>query len=227
MDKLWLRSYIKTRLLLGLTATQIYDELTTAYGQDVVSYRTVARWIERFLNEQESLEDNPRSGRSITAITQQNIDAVNDLVNDDSHINIDYIAAILDISHGSVYAILKQHLGLRKITSRWVPHKLTEEQRQRRIDICIENLQKFESGSWRLCDIITGDESWFYHRNIKSKEQSKAWVAKDEGPPTAVKRQQFEKKTMFVIFFMTMVHYLFMNYLLEHQLILFIIVINL
>jgi histone-lysine N-methyltransferase SETMAR len=112
MDKLCLCSYIKTRLLLGLTATQIYYELTTAYGQDVVSYRTVARWIERFSNEQESLEDNPRSGRPITAITQQNIDAVNNLVNDDPHISIDYIATILDISHVSAYAILKQHLGL-------------------------------------------------------------------------------------------------------------------
>jgi len=162
MDKLCLRSYIKTRWLLGLTATQIYNELTTAYIQDVVSYRTVARWVERFSNEREGLEDDPRSGRPITAVTQQNIDDVDALVNDGPHISIDYIAAILDISHGSVYTILKQHLGLRKITSRWVPHKLTDEQRQRRIDICMENLQKFESGSWRLCDIITGDESWLF-----------------------------------------------------------------
>ena len=76
MEKLCIRSYIKTRLLLGLTATQIHDELTTAYGQGYVSYRTVARWVHRFSNERESLEDNPRSGRPITAITQQNIDAV-------------------------------------------------------------------------------------------------------------------------------------------------------
>jgi hypothetical protein len=95
MDKLCLQSYIKTRLLLGLTATQIYDELTTAYGQGVASYRTVAWWIERFSNEQQSLEDNPRSGRPITVITQQNIDAVKDLANDDPHISIDYIVIIL------------------------------------------------------------------------------------------------------------------------------------
>ena len=126
-----------------------------------------------------------------------------DLVNDDPHISIDYIATILDISHGSVDAILKQHLGLRKITSRWVPHQLTNEQRQQRVNICVENLRKIENGTWRLCDIVTGDETWIYHRKIKSKEQSKVWVRKDESPPTQVKRQQFEKKTMFVIFFMT------------------------
>ncbi|CAF1129943.1 unnamed protein product [Rotaria sp. Silwood1] len=78
MEKQYIGSYIKTRWLLGLTATQIHDELTTAYGQDVVSYCTVTRWIQRFSNERESLEDNPRSGRPLSAIIQQNIDAVKD-----------------------------------------------------------------------------------------------------------------------------------------------------
>ncbi|CAF3930991.1 unnamed protein product [Rotaria sp. Silwood1] len=97
MEKQYIRSYIKTRWLLALTATQIHRELTTAYGQDVVSYCTVTRWIERFSNERESLEDNPRSGRPIAIISQQNIDSVQGLVNDDSHISIDYVTTILDI----------------------------------------------------------------------------------------------------------------------------------
>jgi hypothetical protein len=43
------------------------------------------------------LEDNPRSGRPITTITQQNIDAVKDPVKDDPRISVDYITNILDI----------------------------------------------------------------------------------------------------------------------------------
>ncbi|CAF1170428.1 unnamed protein product [Rotaria sordida] len=203
MEKLCIRSYIETHLLLGLTVTQIHDELTTAYGQGYVSHRTVARWVHRFSNERKSIEDNPRSGRPIIVISQQNIDAVQNLVNDDPHISIDFIAIILGISYGSVDTILKQHFGLRKITSRWVPHQLTNEQRQHRVNICLENLQKIENGLWKLYDIVTSDETWIYHRKIKSKEQSKAWVKKDESPSTQVKIQQFEKKTMFVIFFMT------------------------
>ncbi|CAF5098100.1 unnamed protein product, partial [Rotaria sp. Silwood1] len=136
MDKLCLRSYIKTRFLLGLTATQIHDELTTAYGQCVVAYRTVAHWIHRFSSGRESLDDDPRSGRRLSVITQQNIEAVKDLVNDDPHISIDILLTL--------------------------PHKLTSAQRQRRVDICIENLQKIESGTWKLCDIVTGDEFMRY-----------------------------------------------------------------
>ena len=74
---------------------------------------------------------------------------------------------------------------------------------KKRIEICEENLAKLESGQWRLCDIITGDESWIYHRGIGSKESNKAWCSSDEGPPTAVRRSQYDEKNMFVIFFRT------------------------
>jgi histone-lysine N-methyltransferase SETMAR len=212
MDKLCVRSYIKTRSLLGLTTKEIHGELTTAYGPDVVSYSTVALWVRRFSSGRESFEDDPRVGRPITTVTQENIDAVQELVRDDPHISIDYIADALQISHGSVFSIMKQHLKLRKVSSRWVPHELTPAQRRLRVEICVENLQKLESGAWRLGDIVTGDESWFYHRKIESKQACKAWVAEEEPPPTLVKRHRFEAKTMFVVFFMTtgplLVHYL-------------------
>ena len=64
-------------------------------------------------------------------------------------------------------------------------------------------LQKIESCTWKLVDIVIGDESWLYHRKIPSKQDSKAWISKGNYPPTEVRRQQYEKKTMFVIFFMT------------------------
>ncbi|CAF3885412.1 unnamed protein product [Rotaria sp. Silwood1] len=48
---------------------------------------------------------------------------------------------------------------MKKVTSRWVPHELTDEQKQQGVQFCRENLAKFQTGSWRLCDIITGDET--------------------------------------------------------------------
>ncbi|CAF3561884.1 unnamed protein product, partial [Rotaria sp. Silwood2] len=67
---------IKTRCLLGLTATPIHDTLTAAYGQGVVSYSTVVHWVDRISSVRESLDDDPRNGRSLSIITQQNIDVV-------------------------------------------------------------------------------------------------------------------------------------------------------
>lgn len=31
----------------------------------------------------------------------------------------------------------------------------------------IYDFRKFESDEWRLCDIITGDETWIYHLKIE------------------------------------------------------------
>ncbi len=44
-------------------------------------------------------------------------------------------------------------------------------------------------------DVVTGDEAWVYYRKIES---SGSWVAKDEGPSTAVRRSPFEPKVCFV-----------------------------
>ena len=47
MEKLCLRAYVRTWFLLGLNATEIHNELTTAYEQGTVSYRTVAQLVNQ------------------------------------------------------------------------------------------------------------------------------------------------------------------------------------
>ncbi|CAF5120363.1 unnamed protein product, partial [Rotaria sp. Silwood1] len=68
---------------------------------------------------------DPRSDCPITVSTQQNINTIKDLVDDDPHISIDYFATILDLLRNSVDIILKQCLGLLKISSRSIFHDVT------------------------------------------------------------------------------------------------------
>ena len=42
---------------------------------------------------------------------------------------------------------------MKKVTSGWLLHQLTHEQR---VKLCRENSVKFRDGSWRLCDIVSG-----------------------------------------------------------------------
>ncbi|CAF4847578.1 unnamed protein product [Rotaria sp. Silwood1] len=90
---------------------------------------------------------------------------------------------------------------MKKVTSRWVSHELTDEQKQQRVQLCRENLAKFQTGSGRLCDIITGDETWIYHRQIYHKSKNASWVGEGESPTTVVRRSRFEPKNLFSIFF--------------------------
>ena len=72
---------------------------------------------------------------------------------------------------------------MKKVTSRWVPHQLAHGQKQR-VKLCRENSAKFQNGSWRLCDIITGDETWIYHRQTHYKSENASWFGEDESLTT-------------------------------------------
>ena len=53
-----------------------------------------------------------------------------DPVYSDRPIQVEEIAQALGISHDSVSTILHDRLGMRKLTARWVPKSLSDEQRQ-------------------------------------------------------------------------------------------------
>ncbi|CAF3902704.1 unnamed protein product, partial [Rotaria sp. Silwood2] len=62
---------------------------------------------------------------------------------------------------------------------------------------------RFEEGQSRcVFDIITGDESWFYHYDPELKEQSKVWMSTTDPRPTKIHRTKSAVKRMVAIFFM-------------------------
>ena len=50
-------------------------------------------------------------------------------------------------------------------------YTLTDEQKQLRVQFCHHSLKRFEDGSRRVFDIITGDETCFYHYDSELREQ--------------------------------------------------------
>ena len=82
-------------------------------------------------------------------------------------------------------------------------------------------MAKFQTGSWRLCDIITGDETWIYHRQIHHKSKNASWVGEGESPTTVVRRSKFEPKNLFSIFFKSngpvLIHYVDEGKTIDHN----------
>ena len=112
------------------------------------------------------------SGRPSAFVTEQTIDARPKIVEDDSHSMCQQIEAILGISSTAFNSLIHHYLNLRKVCARWVPHTLTDDQKQLRLQFCRHSLKRFEEGrSRRVFDIITGDESCFYHDDPELKEQ--------------------------------------------------------
>ena len=80
-----------------------------------------------------------------------------------------------------------------------MPHELTEVQKMIGVITLERELGLDKNKKWRL-SVITGDESWFYHRRIAKRESNKIWIYEDEKPKT-VHRDRFELKTLFSFFF--------------------------
>ena len=72
------------------------------------------------------------------------------------------IAQALGISHGSVLTILHDRLSMRKLTARWVPESLTDEQMTTRASVCGALLKRFRSKDDFL-RLVTVDETWVHY----------------------------------------------------------------
>ena len=70
------------------------------------------------------------------------------------------IAQVLGISHGSVSTILHDRLGMRKLTARWVPKSLSDEQIATTTSVCSALLKRFRSKYDFPLRLVTVDETW-------------------------------------------------------------------
>lgn len=201
MEKEHNRYYIKIRSLLGIKPAAIHQELVLALGDHAPCYTTVTRWVNEFNEGRESVKDRGRIGRPVTESNQVNCNRVHDIIKENPHATYDQIEVETGLSRGTIYTIIHEILKLHKVTSRWVPHELTDQNRKNRVKMCKENLAYFRDGPGRLSDILTGDETWIYHRSIGRKTSNASWIGEGEPPRTVVRRDKYEPKTMYIIFF--------------------------
>ncbi len=186
------RFYVRVRTFLGETAKAIHQDLVAYGGPDFVAYSTIAKWRKDFSEGRMDIEDKPRSGRPRTQITEDNINLIERLIEADPHSTYADLALDSQLSHGTIERIIQDHLQKKKVAARWVPHKLTLDQKQKRVEFCPKNLEKLESEQWRKYDIVTCDETWIYLRHIGRKQEYEVWVNKGQSPNTVPRRGNFE-----------------------------------
>lgn len=186
----------------GVKPSEIFVRLTTQFGDKTLSRSQVYDWVNKFKGGRETVENESHNRRPRTSLTNENICAVRELLENDRRLTIDEIASEVGISHGSVHSIVTEHLGFRKICARWVPRLLTLDQKQTRRDICQRLLNRLErEGNGFLNRIITCDETWVHHYTPESKMASMEWRRKDETRPVKAKTRLSAGKVLATIFF--------------------------
>ena len=65
-----------------------------------------------------------------------------------------------------------------------MPHLLTDEQKQSRVRLASQVIEKYDKcDPRRLEEIVTGDETWIYHFQSDSKAKNKVWVTSEGDRP--------------------------------------------
>ncbi|KAJ4436686.1 hypothetical protein ANN_16817 [Periplaneta americana] len=140
--------------------------------------REGSRGQKRFREGNETIEDEPRSGRPSTSRTPEVIEKVRQMLAQDRRLTLRLIAEELVISKDTVHTIVRDVLGKRKICSRFVPHKLTDEQKAKRMETSGDFISMCDQDPLVLKTIVTGDETWCYQFDPESKRQSMSWCSR-------------------------------------------------
>ena len=92
---------------------------------------------------------------------------------------------------------LKQRLGLCKIFARWVPHLLSQAEKDRRVKTASELLQIYDG----LCEIVIGVETWISFFEPEGKENNKVWIGENGARPQIARRFRSVKRVLYALFF--------------------------
>lgn len=197
-----LRAIIYYNYKKKMTRQECLTDMVNVLGDKSVSKSTVEYWYREFTRNRKSIEDDPRSGRPVTATDDETVDIVRKMVIEYRKVTYEEIRERLNIGASAVYTILHDRLGLRKVLSRWVPHKLSDEQKQQRLEIYRKNLKWLsESGSQVISKIITGDETYVYFYEAPTRHESRVWVFEDEPTPQQAKTSRSVRRIMYAVFF--------------------------
>ena len=141
-------------------------------------------------------------GRPVSVLTEKNIATVKTLIEEDARYTVRETEEKSGIHSSSVLKILRERLGLRKICARWVPHLLTDEQKQSQVRLASQVIEKYDKcDPRRLEEIVTGYETWIYHFQPDSRAKNKVWVSSEGNRPVITRRCKTSNRMLYAIFF--------------------------
>ena len=157
--------------------------------------------MAEFKDSERAFEDASRMDRPSTITADENIEAVERIVMRDRQISIRRVAYELAIPKATIHEIMNNHMGSKKVCTRWVPKLLTPVQRANRVDCCQELLQESEVNLAKFFDcIVTSDESWTHHYDPLGQLEAKVWNKLGEQTPTRFRHERSARKIMIISF---------------------------
>ena len=182
-----IRILLLHEFLLGHKASEAANNICSTMGSGVLSIRTAQHWFDRFRKGNYEVDDQPRSGRPL----EVDIDQLKQLIDSDPRLTARCLAEQLGCSH----TIVEKHLadlGKSWKYGVWIPHELSTNQLQTRVDICMDLITSHRNNQW-LRNLITGDEKWVLYVNHTRRRQ---WLSTGETGVATPRQEPYSKKVL-------------------------------
>ena len=171
----------------GMKAVASCRRICDAFGNDIVSERVCQDWFSRFKKGDYSLCDKPRSGRPSTVDNE----ALKNLLERNPRSTTREYAETLGCAQSTIITHLES-LGKVSKLGVWVPHRLTQRNREQHLDACTSLLSYSRRTDW-LDTVVTGDEKWILYVNVTRK---RSWVDKHAPALPVDKAEVHQRKIM-------------------------------
>jgi len=166
-----------------------------------MSRARVFDWHKRFSEGRERVKNDDRPGRPCTAVTDDNIEKVRDVIRKDRSLGVQAVAEEVNLDREVVRRILREELNMRKVCAKMVPKLLSDEQKERCKELCLDLLQHIENEPDLLNSIITCYETWVFTYDPETKRQSMRWKSTSSPRPKKACMSRSKFKDMLNVFF--------------------------
>ncbi len=174
------RAWIKIECVAGTAPSQIASRLNTILGRQAFSESHILRLCREFtVGGRVQSVCFFHGGSARTATSDENVARLLAFIVNNDGGRVEEIASELQVSESSVLRMLNE-LGYRFVKGKWVPHDLSDSQRQKRVETAQNNLRLLNDNPRLLDEIIAIDETWLPNYLPLTDPQAGQWVGPGE-----------------------------------------------
>ena len=129
------RMCVKFCFKLGKTFVKTFELLKQAYREERMSHTQCYECFKRFKEGRTSSVKTPRPGQPSTSTDNCYVERVCEVIRGNRRLTVQEVAEEMGISIGSCHAILTRKLQMHRVSPKFVPHLLTDGQKDNRVSI--------------------------------------------------------------------------------------------
>ena len=106
-----------------------------------------------------SVGEDPRPGRPSTSTNDDHVERVPAVIRGNRRLTVREVADVVGISIGSFHHFFTEKLQMRRVSAKFLPRLLTDDQKENRVEFGQELLANANGNGNSLKNIIAGEET--------------------------------------------------------------------